>query len=113
MRRRRCCVCGELFRPDPRVGKRQKACRLAECQQERHRRACQAWREHDRGEAQEERLRRRLGAQNQEVKLAVVRDECGSKIKVVIEECLRLVVDGARDELGVAGPPSGREPPEG
>lgn len=97
-RRRRCCVCGELFMPDPRVGKRQKACGLPECQQERHRRSCKEWRERERSASQEDRLRRRLGAPDQELRLDVVRDECGPKVKVVLEESLRLVVEGMRDE---------------
>jgi hypothetical protein len=34
-----------------------------------------------------------------EVRLGVVRDECGAKIKVVLEECLRLFSTGTRDEF--------------
>ena len=98
-RRRRCCVCGELFMPDPRVGRRQKACGRPECQRERHRQACKAWRERDREGAREDRLRSRLGAPDQELRLDVVRDECGPVIKVVLEESLRLVVEGMRDEF--------------
>ncbi len=98
-RRRRCIVCGELFEPDPRVGSRQRACGAVACQRERHRRACQAWRERERPVVEEERLRRRLGVPNGEVRLGVVRDECGAKIKVVLEESLRLFSSGTRDEF--------------
>jgi hypothetical protein len=98
-RRRRCLACGALFMPDARVGRRQKACGQPECQRERHRRACKAWRQREQQAVREDRLRRRLGAPNKELRLDVVRDECGPKIKVVIQECLRLVVEGARDEF--------------
>jgi hypothetical protein len=98
-RRRRCCVCGELFAADPRVGARQKACGLQECQRERHRRACKAWREREGPAAEEDRLRRRLGASEGELRLDVVRDECGAVFKVVLEESLILLSRVARDEF--------------
>lgn len=41
--RSRCRNCGCLFRPDPRVGKRQHTCRALACQRERHRRSCADW----------------------------------------------------------------------
>ena len=97
-RRRRCRICHELFTSDPRVGLRQKACGSPECQTERHRLDCKAWRERERPAEDEERLRRRLGAPDGQFRLGVVRDECGAKIKVVLEECLRLVVQASRDE---------------
>ena len=99
MRRRRCELCNELFTPDPRVGKRQRVCGQPACQRERHRLACKAWREGEREAEQEERLRRRLGAPDGELRLDVVRDECGPKIKVVLEEALRLFSEGSRDEF--------------
>jgi len=98
-RRRRCIVCGELFDPDPRVGDRQRACGKAECQRERHRRNCADGRERERPALEEDRLRRRLGVPDGEVRLGVVRDECGAKIKVVLEESLRLFSSGTRDEF--------------
>lgn len=97
-RRRRCIVCRELYEPDARVGSRQRACGSAACQRERHRRACQAWREGERPALEEERLRRRLGVSEGEVRLSVVRDECGPKTKVALEESLRLVSACTRDE---------------
>lgn len=126
-RRRRCRICKRLFTPDPRVGDRQRACGDKACQRERHRLACQAWHEHERPAAQEEDLRVRLGGCDDELRLAVVRDECGAKMKVVLElllrlilgvqrdecprkvlekrhEVLRLVVGGSRDETDRAGP---------
>ena len=38
-----CSICRRWFQPHPRAGRRQKAC--GDCQRERHRRACAAWRD--------------------------------------------------------------------
>ena len=99
-RRRRCRVCHELFTPDPRVGARQHTCRAQSCQLERHRRECKAWREREQDAVLEDRLRRRLGAPHGEVRLDVVREQCGSKTKVVVEECLRLFSLVVREQCG-------------
>ena len=98
-RRRRCGVCDGLFSPDPRVGQRQRTCSQPSCQVERHRRACQAWRDRERPAVEEDRLRRRLGSAVDEVHLDVARDEIGWKVTVVVEECLRLVSTASRDEF--------------
>lgn len=97
-RRRRCRICNRLFLPDPRVGNRQRACGRAECQRERHRLACHEWRKKEQPALEGERLRCRLGVHQDELRLKVVQDECGLKVKVIIEECLRLVLAGVRDE---------------
>jgi hypothetical protein len=97
-RRRRCRACHALFTPDPRVGARQHTCGAATCQVERHRQECKAWRERERSAVEEGRLRRRLGAPG-EVRLDVVREQCGSKTKVVIEECLRLFSLASREQF--------------
>jgi hypothetical protein len=44
IRKRPCCICRHWFRPDPRVGLRQRACRQAECQAARRRQTQAAWR---------------------------------------------------------------------
>ena len=98
-RRRRCQVCHELFTPDPRVGARQHTCKVVACQLERHRRECKAWREREHEAVVEDRLRRRLGAPDGQVRLDVVREQCGSKTKVVIEECLRLFSSASREQF--------------
>lgn len=36
-RRKRCLQCNRLFRPDPRIGARQRTCSASECQRARHR----------------------------------------------------------------------------
>ena len=43
-RKLRCCVCHRWFRPDNRIGSRQRACRNPECQSLRRRRKQSAWR---------------------------------------------------------------------
>src|SRR5947208_15138432 len=44
-RKRPCCICRRWFRPDPRIGSRQQACRRAECQAARRKKKQKAWRE--------------------------------------------------------------------
>jgi hypothetical protein len=47
-RHKRCRFCHELFRPDPRLGARQRACGAPACQRQRHARNCRAWRRRNR-----------------------------------------------------------------
>lgn len=42
-RRKRCRYCAELFRPDPRVGKRQRACSKSDCQSRRQAKNREDW----------------------------------------------------------------------
>jgi hypothetical protein len=58
-RRRHCTVCGELFRADPRVGSRQRACSRPECQQERREKTQGKWRERNPDYFIDRRLRMR------------------------------------------------------
>ncbi len=44
-RRKRCCICQDLFWPHPRVKTRQRACRKPECQKVRRAETQKAWRE--------------------------------------------------------------------
>ena len=44
-RKRPCCICRRWFRPDPRIGSRQQACRRSECQAARRKKKQKAWRE--------------------------------------------------------------------
>lgn len=97
-RRRRCSLCGELFQADPRVRARQKVCGRTECQRERHRKSCSAWRAKERPAVEEERVRRRLGSPVGELRLDVVKDECGAIIKVLLKESLILMAGLRRDE---------------
>lgn len=44
-RKRPCCICRRWFRPDPRIGSRQRTCRRPECQDARRKKKQKAWRE--------------------------------------------------------------------
>ena len=48
VRRRRCACCKTLFRPDPRVGSRQRTCGAPACQRQRHAASCRRWRRRNR-----------------------------------------------------------------
>jgi hypothetical protein len=48
VRRRRCVCCKSLFRPDPRVGPRQRTCGAVACQRQRHAASCRRWRRRNR-----------------------------------------------------------------
>jgi hypothetical protein len=43
--KRPCCICRRWFRPDPRIGPRQRACRNPDCQVARRRKKQKKWRE--------------------------------------------------------------------
>lgn len=88
-----------------------------ECQRERHRRACKAWRVRE-GEAERRhRLRQRLRSPPSArtprraggvVRWDVVRDAVGLEVAVILEEMLRVLEDAVRDAvsgqaLGMAG----------
>jgi hypothetical protein len=59
-RRRRCRICHELFRPDPRVQARQKTCGRPPCQQARRAQTQAEWRRCHPDYFVERRLRKRL-----------------------------------------------------
>jgi hypothetical protein len=44
-RKKPCCICRRWFRPDPRIGPRQRACRNPDCQSARRRKKQKRWRE--------------------------------------------------------------------
>ena len=121
-----CRVCGRWFRPDPRVGDRQKTCGCSECQREWNRRLSQARRAREPHLEFEDRLRDRLQrvegggvgsppdrALNQEVARQVI----GSEVLVVVDEYSRVVLERVRHEYGPQPPvlqgKSDRLPPPG
>jgi alkylation response protein AidB-like acyl-CoA dehydrogenase len=55
-RKRPCQICRKWFQPHSRAGPRQRACGAEPCQQERHRRACEQWRERHPDYDREERF---------------------------------------------------------
>lgn len=106
--RRPCACCRCWFTPNPRVGKRQRACAKPECQRERHRQACARQRKRDPERDAADRLRRKLGQARQQETLAtnvilpevwwkVARDVVGAKFVVVVQECAKVLDRRARD----------------
>jgi hypothetical protein len=113
-RKRPCRICGKWFRPDPREGTRQRACRRPPCQRERHRRACAAWHRVNPGYDREARLRRRLtlfpppspkpvdplGASPMgRLNLEAARDAVGLEVTVVLEVAGQVIWEGVRDAV--------------
>ena len=111
-RTRPCRICRRWFVPHPRAGDRQRTCSKPDCQQERHRRACQAWRRRHPDYDREDRLRRRLRQETpaarssstpadplQEIDWWVARDAVGLQVVAVIEETGQVLRDWARDAV--------------
>jgi len=110
MRRKRPCrICRRWFVPHPRAGDRQHICSAVDCQRERHRRACQRWRQHEAPAERAHRLRQRLcvnvddghqqGAAALRVSWDAVRDAVGLEVAVILEEISRLLADVVRDAV--------------
>ena len=59
-RKKKCSICHRVFRPDPRVAKRQRACSAEACQAERRRQTQASWRARNPRYAAEDRLKRRV-----------------------------------------------------
>lgn len=103
-RRRRCTVCGELFRADPRVGPRQRACSRPECQQERRKKSQGKWRERNPDYFVDRRLRvRALAARAAEGRQGGPTDGLALRPAPlgVPSELRRIPWDLAQDEIGV------------
>jgi hypothetical protein len=111
-RKRPCRICRKWFAPHPRAGDRQRACGAVSCQNERHRRACEAWRRRQPDYDREDRLRRRLVRQREtncpgglladplhELDWSAARDAVGLQVAVTIEEAARVVHQWARDAV--------------
>jgi len=107
-RKRPCRICRRWFRPHSRAGDRQHVCSRADCQRERHRRACQRWRQREAPAERAHRLRQRLqeGADGRQaaglgLRLSwdVVRDAVGLEAAVILEEVSRHLEDVVRDAV--------------
>ena len=108
-RTRPCRICRHWFHPHPRTGDRQHVCSRADCQRERHRRACQRWRQREAPAERAHRLRQRLRAEADDGGQAAaggrlswdaVRDAVGLEVAVILEEISRLLEDVVRDAVG-------------
>jgi len=125
-RKRPCRICRRWFRPHSRAGDRQHVCSRADCQRERHRRACQRWRQREAPAERAHRLRQRLheAADGQDaagpgprLPWDVVRDAVGPEVTVILEEISRLLADVVRDavqrQVGAPAGESRQVPPAG
>lgn len=103
-RRRRCTVCGELFRADPRVGPRQRACSQPECQQKRRQETQGKWRKCNPDYFVDRRLRVRALAACAAQSPAVGRAEESARRPAPLRvpaQLGRIPWDFAQDEIGV------------
>ena len=105
-RSRPCRICRRWFRPHPRAGDRQHVCGRADCQRERHRRACQRWRKREAPAERAHRLRQRVrGDRDGDAGAATlrvwdaVRDAVGLEVTVILQEVSRLLEDLVRDAV--------------
>lgn len=107
-RKRPCSICRKWFLPDHRIGSRQYACSSLECQRERHRRNCTAWRmDNPDCSVGAERLRKRVvpeeknsktGDPMRQVAWDVVRDATSMEHAVITEEIGKVLTSWMRDE---------------
>jgi len=58
-KKKRCCICRKMFRPDPRVGERQRACGDTACQRKRRTQSQAGWRSRNLSYQKSYRTRRR------------------------------------------------------
>lgn len=103
-RRRRCTVCGELFRADARVGARQRACGRPQCQQKRRQQTQSRWRQRHPDYFLDRRLRLRAAVVRAAESPPRGRAEPGARRPAplgVPVELRRLPWDLAQDEIGV------------
>ena len=116
VRKRPCRSCRRWFAPHRRAGNRQRFCSDPECQRERHRLSCAAWRKQNPDYDREDRLRRKLrpdeGASNagpptglmadpqRRLDWSVARDAVGVETAVIIEESGQVLVEWVRDAVG-------------
>ena len=105
-RKRPCRICRRWFVPHPRAGERQRVCGSADCQRERHRRACQVWHRGEAASVRRHRLEQRLRSAEGESGpfpppqwRAVVRDAVGLEVAVIFEELARVLEDAVRDAV--------------
>lgn len=109
VRPRPCRVCRRWFRPDPRVGERQKTCGRSECQREWKRQKDAQWRKNNPDYWREDRFRKRIIKPETETptpspptsKIAwpVAQAEIGLEPAVIMEESGRLLVEWVQAEM--------------
>ena len=103
-RKRLCTICRRWFRPDPRVGERQRACDRPECQTARRKKAQASWRRRNPDYSIAWRLDRRKAQTEEPVPLPqlpwnVAKDEFGSQGADFLGVMSALILRAAKDEI--------------
>ena len=117
VKKRPCRICRRWFQPHRRVGDRQTVCSRDECQRERHRRSCAAWREREAHAERLDRLRRRVSVPKEELpsepstasppgpearlRFDRVRDAVGLQVSMIIQVLAIVIRDYVRDAVRV------------
>ena len=131
-RKRPCAICRRWFRPDPRVGARQRACGKPDCQAERRKKTQARWRTKNPDYAAGYRLQRRNSQERAPEPLRVpaplnrlpwdvAKDEFGGKATDFLGVMSALLVRSAKDQIrlhlvdgrrlpGGLPPPPGKDP---
>lgn len=109
-KKRPCRVCRRWYRPDPRLGDRQRTCGSKECKREWNRRLCAKRRHREKGYDRECRLRDRLQDVKPEAKgkepdkalnLDAVRHSIPIEVAVLIDEVARVTREWVRHSTPV------------
>jgi hypothetical protein len=110
--KRPCCICRRWFRPDPRIGSRQRACRNPDCQSARRRRKQKFWRNRhpdyfiarrilDRGKADRTPEPLRLSSPLNRLPWDIAQDEFGGKGTDFIGVMGAVLLRGAQSQFKV------------
>ena len=115
VKKRPCRICRRWFQPHRRVGDRQTVCSRDECQRERHRRACAAWRKRETQSVRFHRLTQRVTVPVEELppetsagsppgpetrlRFDRVRDAVGLQVSMVIQVLAIVIRDYVRDAV--------------
>jgi hypothetical protein len=120
-RKRPCSICGRWFEQDPRVGRRQKACKDPACQKERRRRGQAGWRERNpdymrawrmrtkADDAQASRLPPSTPPPLNRLPWDIAKDEFGTQGAEFIGCLGRVLLEVAKDEIGSYPPDNKRQ----
>jgi hypothetical protein len=132
LRKRPCSICRRWFRPDPRVGARQHACRQPECRTARRKKTQAQWRAKNPDYAVGYRLQQRSAQERPPEPLRVpaplnrlpwdvAKDEFGGKATDFLSVMSALLMRSAKDQIrlylidarrlpGALPPPDGKDP---
>ena len=109
-KKRPCRVCRKWYRPDPRLGNRQRTCGEEDCKQEWNRRLCAGRRRREKMNDRENRVRDRLQNVDKEnlgkepdraLNLKAVRHSNSPEVLVLVEEVARVTREWVRHSIPV------------